>query len=269
MPDLGLCKDLTMSRYRGQKALYEVIGRSRSRTRSNQDRLIEPLHAPDAVKEKEPGPREAETDIAHNEQIRWEPRAIQFNSGRIELLLPYPVVFILVLAVLIVVLAAFKLGQSSGSEVHKSRVDLGHQNGQMNATAGQTGGIRGAASGQTEKEEETKQNVFDGTVRSGNAVLIQEHGTLEDLVPVTRFFADGGIATEIISTGSTFLLVTKERFAGNPDKAGSPGSLLKQQIISLGAKYKAPPDCARFAGFGDAYGMYFKEQFQGEVINVD
>jgi hypothetical protein len=253
-----------MSRYRGQKALYEVIGRSRSRTKLSQDRLIEPLHAPDAVKEKE-----AETNNAHNEQIRWEPRAIQFNSGRIELLLPYPVVFILVLAVLIVILAAFKLGQSTSSEARKPRVDLGRQNSQMNANSGETGGVKGAAAGQTENKEENRQNVFNGTVRSGNAVLIQEHGALADLVPVKRFFAESEIATEIIRTGSTFYLVTKERFAGNPDKKDSPGFLLKQQIISLGTKYQAPPDCARFTGFGDAYGRYFKEQFQGEVVNVD
>jgi hypothetical protein len=269
LPGLGVCKDLTMSRYRGQKALYEVIGRSRSRTRLSQDRSIEPLRAPDAIKEKEARSREAETDNTHNEQIRWEPRAIQFNSGRIELLLPYPVVFILALAVLIVILAAFKLGQSSGSEAPKPRVDLGQQNSPMNASSGETGGVQGAAAGQTEIKEENTKIVFDGTVRAGNAILIQEYGELVDLVPVKRFFAEGGIATEIIGTGTTFFLVTKERFAGNPDKEGSPGFLLKQRIIELGTKYQAPLDRARFAGFGKAYGMYFKEQFKGEVVNVD
>jgi len=258
-----------MSRYRGQKALYEVIGRSRSKARSNQGRLIEPLHAPEAVEEKKAELKETEANNAHNEQIRWEPRAIQLNSGRVELLLPYPVVFILVLGVLIVILAAFKLGQASSSGAREARVDLGRQNSQVNANSGETGGVNDAATGQTQKTEEAKQSVFDGTVRPGNALLIQEYGSSVDLVPVKLFFAENGIDTEIIGTGTTFLLVTKERFAGNPDLQGSLGFPLKQRIIELGTKYQAPPDRARFSGFGDAYGKYFKEDFQGEVVNVD
>jgi len=257
-----------MSRYRGQKALYEVIGRSRSKTRSNQGRLIEPLHAPEAVKEPKPELEEAETNNAHNEQIRWEPRAIQFNSGRVELLLPYPVVFILALGVLIVMLAAFKLGQASSSGNREARIDLDQKNSQANASSGEPGQVN-AVLGQTEKKEEAKQSVFDGTVRPGNAILIQEHGSLPDLVPVKQFFAERGIATEIIRTGNTFLLVTRERFAGNPDLQGAQGYPLKQRIIELGTNYQAPPDRARFTGFADAYGKYFKEQFQGEVVNVD
>jgi len=260
-----------MSRYRGQKALYEVIGRSRSKTRSNQGRLTELLHAPDAVKEKKAEPNETETSSAHNEKIRWEPRAIQFNSGHIELLLPYPVVFILVLGVLIVILAAFKLGQSSssGASVSKPGLGLGQQNSKMNAATGKNGAVDNSAAGQTNRNKESKKIAFDGTVRPGNAVLIQEHGSLVDLVPVKRFFAENEIATEIIRTGTTFFLATKERFTGNPDKEGSPGFLLKQKIVELGTEYQAPPSCARFTGFSDAYGRYFKEQFQGEVVNVD
>ena len=90
-----------------------------------------------------------------------------------------------------------------------------------------------------------------------------------DLVPVKRFFAKHGIGAEVIQTGDTFFLVTVKRFSGNPDKEGSPGYRLKQRISALGTGYKAPANRARFADFGDTYGKYFSEQFQGEVVNVD
>jgi len=234
--------------------------------------VVEPLHAPSETKEQKIESRETGPNVAHNAQIRWEPRAIQFNSGRVELVLPYPVVFILVLGVLIVIMAVFKLGQysSSGAADSQPSPDLSPQNNnKMSGESGKNGAVKNSASTQAGKNENSGQKGFDGTVRPDNAIVIQEHHTLADLVPVKRFFDENGIATEIIGTANTFFLVTKARFTGDPDREGSPGYLLEQQIAELGTKYQAPPDRARFADFRDAYGKYFDEQFQGEVVNVD
>lgn len=256
-----------MSRYRGQKALYEVIGEAGTKPRSNRRPALEPLHAPQEFDKNQGEPSEA-TKPAHNEQIRWAPRAVQFNAGRIEFSLPYPVVFVLLLGLLFVTLLGFKLGQYSRSGAGQVAPNSGQEQ-KTGVESGKTGALRNPGLEPAGREQNSQEKPFDATVSPGNAIVIQQHHSLMDLVPVKRFFAERGIDTEIIKAGNTFFLVTAERFGGNPEKEGSPGYELKQQIRRLGKEYKAPANHARFADFGDTYGKYFSEQFQGEVVNVD
>jgi hypothetical protein len=47
--------------------------------------------------------------------VRWQrPRRIQFNAGQLELTIPYPIAGAIVLALILIVLAAFRLGQRFG-----------------------------------------------------------------------------------------------------------------------------------------------------------
>jgi hypothetical protein len=130
------------------------------------------------------------------------------------------------------------------------------------------------SSGVTEAKTPTGQPI--GPVRSsnalahGNAIVIQEFHTLADLIPVGRFFKAEGIATEIVSKGSTYFLITKERFPYNPEATHTRGNALLQEIRSKGQDYKAPQGLEPFAPnkFKGAYGRNIDEQYIGEVTDV-
>ena len=66
--------------------------------------------------------------------------------------------------------------------------------------------------------------------------------------------------TEIKKVGDWYYLVTKHRYE-KPDRAGTDGYLAKQEIIKLGAKYKAPAGYESFGRepFHDAYGKKFDD----------
>ncbi len=57
-----------------------------------------------------------------------------------------------------------------------------------------------------------------------------------------------------------YYLVTKEKY-DNPERSGTDGSKAKQDIIKLGAAYKAPQGYGTFGPkpFHDAYGMRFDD----------
>ena len=102
-----------MARYRGQKALYEVMHKSRVKPG-----LIEPVQGPPS--DVQPQANLPVTDDPAPEQtphtaVRWrQPRWIQFNAGRVELTVPYPIAIAIVLALILIVVAAYRLGQRSG-----------------------------------------------------------------------------------------------------------------------------------------------------------
>ena len=103
-----------MARYHGQKALYEVmkktglrpaapVGPVRPAVPSDpQAQPTEPVVEDPAPEQTPPGP-----------VVRWrQPRWIQFNAGKVELTIPHPIAVAVVLALLLVVLAAYRWGQS-------------------------------------------------------------------------------------------------------------------------------------------------------------
>jgi len=106
-----------MARYRGQKALYEVI--DKTRLKPSEPGSVGPLRASsdsnpgsDATLQKaeEPVPESTVPSPA----VRWQrPRPVQFNAGRLELTIPYPIAVAIVLALVLVVLAAYRWGQSN------------------------------------------------------------------------------------------------------------------------------------------------------------
>ena len=146
------------------------------------------------MKEKRGETKEATSVSGHNDQIRWEPRVIQFNAGRLEVALPYPVVFLFVLAVIVVIMIAFKLGQltSSGSP-SRQNPKSDRKNAQPVGDARMNVAPRNRGAGQTKRNATMGQGRFDATVRPGNAIVIKEHRVLSDLVPVKRFFAENTV----------------------------------------------------------------------------
>ena len=91
-----------------------------------------------------------------------------------------------------------------------------------------------------------------------NVLVITSYDLSSHLEPVKQYFAQFGIATEIIKKGPRYLLVTQDRF-DNTEKPVADGFEMKKKIMSIGANYK-PPAGSGFESFGtkpfqDVYGM--------------
>jgi hypothetical protein len=242
-----------MARYRGQKALYEVIGKNRPRN----DGGVESLH---------PDPKSDVLSARCDEtagiplEDRWRrPRAIQFNAGRVELTLSYLVSAVFVLVFFIGLVGAFRLGQwvsgrssalaltpKTGETVSvaSGSLDIKKNTAIMNEGYHDSRNLSSAA----EEDKATPQ------IQSGrNAIGILTYRDRTQLVPVMEYYLLNGIETEIIRMESGFILVTVERFRDNPTRQGSDGYERLQQIIELGAKYRPPKD---YLGFN-------RESFEG------
>lgn len=110
-----------MARYRGQKALYEAISQAKTKPcrLSPGQTGTSATEAPAQQVQSQSEPQvaqdlPAEEVIPPSPQVRWfRPRVIQFNNGRVELTIPYPIAIAVVLAFILIILAAFRLGQRS------------------------------------------------------------------------------------------------------------------------------------------------------------
>jgi hypothetical protein len=178
------------------------------------------------------------------------PKPIQFNFGQIDIAIPYVYAILAALVVVIVLVAAFRIGQVSG------------------------GGLK---SGQPDKYTIAKTNPVDpAAVSAGNnRIVIAQHADRDQLTPLMQYFLDHGIetgtmkfsalkttlaakglSTKAIPAGEGYLLMTVKLY-NNVDKPGSDGYNAKQKIVELGEKYHAPDGTAQFSPdtFRQAYGL--------------
>ena len=92
--------------------MYEVM----QKTRPKPTGLAEPLQPAAQPEAVVPAPADppAEAHEPAGPAVRWQrPRHIQFNAGRLELTVPYPIASAIFLALILIVLLAYRLGQSS------------------------------------------------------------------------------------------------------------------------------------------------------------
>ena len=258
-----------MARKRGQKALYEAIGKAHSRA-SHQD-------APEGVS-KHGSERSATSYPVRHDRIDWKPKAVQFNYDRIELTLPYTWATGVVLLLVMIVLASFRLGQLSkpGQPVVSLAVFDGNEDMSVLNEPGARGrenasglvDVSGKESTDTESNAEKPTNF---PVELGNAVVIQAFHRLDDLVAVQTYFRYHGIDTDIIQTDEAFYLVTSERFSKARNVPGNRINTVIKKIAALGKSYKAKPPLDSFAPhrFDDAWPITFNDEFKGVVINVN
>ena len=238
-----------MARNRKKVSLYEVMGKSRPK--SGYDNTLKKWPAeksdrdePTTAKSAMPGPGRA----AH-----WpkKPKIMQFNAGRIEISMPYPLAVALLLGVVLLVLVALWVGEVG----YLSRRRITNL----------TGGVGGGMAGTRERpgvDEEISPDVGKAVTGTGNnRIVIQTYDKRADLELVQYHFAEGGIETEIRTVGDTFYLVTVDKYEENPKRPGTDGYVAKQKIIKLGAKYKAPPGYEPFGvkSFETAFGKKFDD----------
>jgi len=256
-----------MARNFKQAALYEVINRTRFRDAQHKalERIgvvKEPLkqepELPQVLSQAKVEP--VKTDIAAKStrpETVWtaRPKPVRIYPDRIELCLTWQVAGIGLLALVSIFLVFFRLGQISS----KKAVDEKN----VSPTKAAVENIKP----QPVKIETAPRTAVEPAPpkmiepMGDNIIVITSYDLSSHLEPVKQYFAQYGIATEIIKRGSRYLLVTQDRF-DNVEKAGSDGNIMKKKITSVGANYK-PPVGSGFESFGtkpfqDVYGMKVK-----------
>jgi hypothetical protein len=195
----------------------------------------------------------------------WRLKPLQLNEGRIEISVSYHIGIAVALAVILVILAGFRLGQKFPG------VRAAVQTKALNATT-ETAAVetpqtaaQGAASPTSESSQPPGANCIVLAVRKNRA----------DLDPVVAHFAKSGIVLEVyaletvrqslrksgyvaagLPSGDGFILVTGDLYH-NPQNPETDGYRMKQRIAEVGATYKAEKGRDPFTPnlFKDAYGM--------------
>ncbi len=247
-----------MTRNRSKKALYEVM--SKARVKPDNGKIVEHLR-PEKPDEEAIAVRQKESAILTKSTAKWwrKPRIVQLNAGRIEFSMPYQVAVVLVLVFIFVMIAAYRLGQSS--------YPAGKQEtGQQDPVAQETDGERPIEQAMsnipqpsTPTEDTTaKTEVAEPATSTGNNVIVLVvYDSLPDLAPVQAHFSEYGIETEIKTESGRYFLQTMQKY-DNPGTPGTDGYKARQKIVEVGAQYKgkAPAGYETFAPnyFSDAYG---------------
>lgn len=244
-----------MTRNRSKKALYEVM--SKARVKPEHGKIVE--HLRPTTDEDAPAIKQKSAAGVPKSVAKWwrKPRIVQLNAGRIEFSMPYQIAVVLVLGFIFVILAAYRLGQSS--------YPAGRQQADQPAPAAQEMDderpVERAMSdiSQPSSPPETmkaKTEVAEPVKPAGNNVIVLvEYDSLPDLAPVQAHFSENGIETEIVTESGRYFLQTKQRY-DNPAKPGTDGYKAIQKIAEVGKEYKAPSGYDPFSRhyFSDAYG---------------
>jgi hypothetical protein len=258
-----------MARYRGKKALYEVM--SKARVKPGAAKAVEPLHPNKSEqeekqqKDKEPVVEKlqaASSAVSRAEMPWWKkPRILQLNAGRIEFSLPYQIAVVIILGLIALILIVFRLGQLSMADPAAAGQNDRPANSALTNLTSQEN-INKAPATNTESSRQPARQAPEAAQSTGNNVIVlTEYGARADLEPVKKFYAQYGVELEIVLENGRYFLQTKDTF-DNPNTDGTNGYKMKQKIIQIGAAYKgkAPEGYEQFAPryFSDAYGKKVK-----------
>jgi hypothetical protein len=211
------------------------------------------------------------------------PKAVQWNAGRIEISVPYHIGVAVVLAAFLVVLIAFRLGENYAAEpvqaagpVHPP-VRPAPQNAALTSTPNPVAQpeIPPAAPPAVEPTPVEQQVTSVPPAQGDHLIVLAWSSEQKDFDPVIKYFGEHGIALmalplndetrktftaygfnpSSLPSGGGFWLVTKNLYE-SPDRAGTKGYEVLQNIKKLGPLYKAPKGGKSFApnNFADAYG---------------
>jgi hypothetical protein len=192
----------------------------------------------------------------------WRLKPVQLNAGRVEVSVPYHIGVVAILAVILVVLAAFRVGQRfSGLRTPAPAAAQARAGGQNVAAAQPTQDTTSAAGESTRREGDH----WIVLAQHKNAADLEEvakyfgsHGvelSVWELGYIRNFFRENGLNAANLPAGDGYLLTTRYLYS-NPNRPGDGHDIL-QKIIELGRGYRAPPGRDTFAAthFSDAYGM--------------
>jgi hypothetical protein len=240
-------------------SLYEVMGQSKSK--SSYGKTLKKLTPAKPDKEE---PTVVKTSaIVSGKATHWprKPKLLQFNAGRVEISLPYPLAIAVFLGFILLFLVALWLGETG----YLNRTRITNSAGTVLDSLRKKMGEGLAGSGQRVGENENilpnNEEAVTGGSKGNNRIVIQTYHTREDLELVQYHFSEGNIGTEIKKIGDTFYLVTVDKYEKDPKIAGTDGYAAKQKIIEWGARYKAPQGYEPFGAksFETAYGRKFDD----------
>jgi len=251
-----------MTRNRSKKALYEVM--SKARVKPEHGKAVEHLMPTKSDKDAPAIKQKIDADVPKAAAKWWKkPSIVQLNAGRIEFSMPYQVAVVLVLVFIIVLIAAYRLGQSSypaGRQETGQPARAAHETDSERPVQQATSDISSDIMQPSAPPENmmAKTEVAEPVKPTGNNVIVLVvYDSLPDLAPVQAHFSEYEIDTEIVTESGRYFLQTKQRY-DNPATVGSDGYKAKQKIVEVGAKYKgkAPAGHETFAPnyFSDAYG---------------
>jgi hypothetical protein len=250
-----------MTRNRSKKALYEVM--SKARVKPEHGKAVEQLR-PVKTDEDAPAVKQKSTAEVPKSAAKWwrKPRIVQLNAGRIEFSMPYQIAVVLVLVFIIVIIAAYRLGQSSPYPAGRQQADQPNPAMQEMESETPVEQARSNITPPVAPAEDTtaKTEVAEPAKPTGNNVIVLvEFDRLADLSPVQAHFAEHGIELEIVPESGRYFLQTKQLY-DNPSKPGTDGYKALQKIVEVGKEYKAPTGYETFASkyFSDAYGKKVK-----------
>ncbi len=244
-----------MVRYRGQKALYEVIKQS-----SLKSSALKPQQTaqPEPVAQNQTQSGEQE-QILTEQMTKWPryPKMIQLNAERVEISMPYHLAIVAVLVIILFIMLAYRFGQKSGLTAveNVSKVDKSVETGEPVAVTPIDAAGRNV-------ERSVQETVSQPVVQTGkeNRIVIATHKDGRELEPVKNYFNENGIAAEIRKIERVYYLVTKDK-CGDPLIKDSDGYVLLQKVKKIGLGYKTPQGYASFGPrpFQDAYGKKFDD----------
>ena len=246
-----------MARNRGKKALYEVM--SKARVKPEHGTIVEQSR-PKKTVEEAPAPRHKESAGAAKSTAKWwkKPRIVQFNAGRIEFSMPYQIAVVLLLGFIFVIIAAYRLGQSSYPIEQKPQAEQSEPvqretEGEKPVENATTDIMKSLAPAQDTTAETEVAEPVEPT--GNNVIVLAQYNSLPDLAAVQTYFDKFDIELEIVPEAGQYFLQTKQRY-DNPSKPGTDGYRALQKIKEIGKGYKAPKGYETFASnlFQDAYG---------------
>ncbi|MHC4309123.1 MAG: hypothetical protein ACYSSN_04190 [Planctomycetota bacterium] len=242
-----------MARNRGKLSPYEVIGRSKSK--SNYDKTLKKDLPEKSESDKQVIPESAQPATVRTTRWPRKPKLLQFNAGRIEISLPYPLAIAVFLGIILLFLMALWLGETS----YLKRKGITNSAGSVLNSLQKKIERGNAGSNENEKISPDVGKAVTGT--GSNRIVIQTYDKRADLELVQYHFAEGGIETEIRKIGGTFYLVSADKYEKDPKIEGTDGYAAIQKIVELGAKYKAPQGYETFGAksFKTAFGMKFDD----------
>jgi hypothetical protein len=256
----------------GQMALYEAVNKERfkaaqkkelSRVSQDTSETVQPVQPITPVTIPPQQPKNADV-----KQTVWtkKPKIFGFNSGRVEMFLPYPIAITVVMALVLLLVGSFRFGQwvgkSNTGEVVAKNTDTAVETTVALDTAKVAKEMAHSALAKHTAVTPTQAMaaVAADSAKSGDgeyAIILAElknTSNTRDFEPAKQYFDEHGIATEIKNYRGSYFLVTKEKY--DSVSRGTPGAAIIEKIGQVGAKYKAP---AGYGGFGakpfsDAYG---------------
>ncbi len=203
------------------------------------------------------------------------PKSVQLNGGRVEVSMPYHISVAVVLAAVVIVLAAFRLGQKyPETQVPPAvKVNPPARSTTRNVATTDTGKSQTPVASPRPAEAVPPQAAAQP--QGDHWIVLAQYKQQADLEEVQKYFGQNGISLivlplaevrkafaerglnmALLPKGDGFLLVTNNLY-GNPDNPNTDGGKMKQRIAEVGKGYKAPPGKESFAPkyFSDAYGM--------------